>query len=93
MKPKSPRLRPQLLSCVLALLASACSTVQPQPTPPAVVECPKLPPLPQAARQPPTPPECSPTCADGLSKLLDSMLQSLTPAVAPAEPASGTVTK
>jgi hypothetical protein len=68
---------PMLL--LLTALLCACATSMPPPSPAAV------PPLPKEARQPPTPPLCSPSCSEALRIELER-LHSLLTSVAPPEP-------
>lgn len=91
MKPNArpSRLAPML--SMLLLLLSACAGDSPLLQPIPAVAIPLIPPLPPAARQPPTPPECSPSCSAGLTRLRESLLGSLTSAGSPAAPASGPI--
>lgn len=85
--------RPALMLAVLALLLTACAA-PPTPTlPPSVVAPPRIPPLPQAARQPPAPAWCSPTCSAALTRERENWLQRLTLPMPPASPASGPMTR
>ena len=77
-----PNLRGVTLS-LLALLLTACSSVS-QPLSPQPVEPARIPPLPQAARQPNPPPICSLSCNAGLTKLREELARSLTSPDAPA---------
>lgn len=81
MKP-GPKWQPPALTLIAcALLLSGCAA--PKPPPPVVVTPPRIPPLPQEAKQPEPPPICRPTCSSGLAKLLESWLNSRT---SPASP-------
>jgi len=73
MLPRKPPMQRVLMLTLPALLLSACASV-PLPPPPAVVPPPRIPELPQEARQRPRPPICLPSCPAGLQRLLDSML-------------------
>jgi len=75
------------LLLLLALL-TGCAHDSPRPKP---VDAPAIPPLPVAARQPPTPAECQPTCSGALSMLLDSMQPKRTGAASPGLRASGAI--
>lgn len=84
----SPALRaPALMmtAALLMLLAAGCSTplasLRPDPVAPA-----RIPPLPEAARQPPAPALCSPSCSKGLSTLLESWQKLLTAPASPVTP-------
>jgi len=63
-----------LMLAALLLLLMACAT---QP-PPVVVPPPTIQPLPQAARQPPVPAICSPTCSAALEIELRRLQRKLT---------------
>lgn len=63
------------------------------PLQPSVVPPPRIPPLPQVARQPKTPELCLPTCSAGLTRLRDSLLQSPKSAASQALPASAPMTR
>lgn len=52
-----------------------------------------VPPLPQEARQPATPSECSPTCSIGLTRERESWLTTPTAPASPALPASAPTTR
>lgn len=92
MLPK-PNLRVIALTQLLLIaLLSACAT-PPAPLPPVVVPPPEIPALPQAARQPPTPPWCLPTCSDGWRREVESWQRSLMSVASPAEPASAPATR
>ena len=73
---------------LLVLLVTACATPSPPPAP-VVVQPARIPPLPQEARQPTPPSDCSPTCSAGLTRLRSELQNMLTPPAPPAEPASG----
>lgn len=85
--PLTPRLKLRTLPALLSpMLLAGCWNA----TAPLAVAVPP-PPLPQEARQPASPPLCSPTCSAGLAKLLDSLLQPPTGPglrVPPAKPAT-----
>lgn len=82
------RFRPlPLTALLLTLLLAACGT-PPAPLPPVAVQPARVPPLPQAARQPPIPPICWPTCLEGLTRERGSWQLLLTPPEPPASPAS-----
>lgn len=72
---------------LLTLLLSACGT-PPAPLPPVVVQPAVVPPLPEAARQPPIPPICSPTCLENWSKRVERLRTKLTGAEPQDSPAS-----
>lgn len=86
-----PPLRWLTLLLLLALLVG-CATPRP-PLPPVVVPPPAIPPLPQAARQPPTPDWCLPTCLEGWKREVETWQRSLNSAVPPATPASRPTTR
>jgi len=79
-------------AALLMLLAAGCSTplatLPPEPVAPA-----RIPPLPEAARQPPAPALCSPSCSKGLSTLLESWQRLLTSPVLPETPVVPTSTR
>jgi hypothetical protein len=84
-------LRLLALSLLPALLI-ACAAPPSAPPPPAEVQCQRIQPMPQAARQPPTPEWCSPTCLHGWNREVET-LRALLDSVAPPAPsasASGT---
>ncbi len=82
------RFRPlPLTALLLTSLLAACGT-PPAPLPPAVVQPARVPPLPQAARQPPIPPICSPTCLENWSKRVENLRRKLDGAETPDLPAS-----
>ena len=81
------RNKPKRRALALMLLLMLCAGCASAPQRTVVVPAPVLP-LPQEARQPPTPGICQPTCSEGLGKLLDNLLPSPTPAASPARPAS-----
>lgn len=64
-----------------------CETSTPAPSRSAV------PPLPKEARQPPAPPECSPTCSQALNVELERLAEWLTNVAPPAPPASAPTTR
>ena len=66
----------KLTLLALVMLLTSCGVV-PKPSPPSavVIKPPQIPPLPQEAKQPPTPELCSPTCSDGLRRRLESWLR------------------
>ena len=88
-----PKPNTLLMLAPLALLLTACASKSPlSPVPPAPVLVSRqvtLPALPASARQPQTPPECSPTCLQALTIERERWLSLLTPPKAPALPASG----
>lgn len=69
------------IAMLLPLLLSACAALSPPSSP-------RVPPLPQEARQPPTPAWCAPTCSSALTSDYEALQSSLTGAVPPALPAS-----
>ncbi len=73
-----------LMLLVLVLLFGGCGTAPPRLV---AVQAP-VPPLPQEARQPETPPWCQPTCSAALARLLDGLLKPQTPAGQPDKPVS-----
>lgn len=75
------------LLAALVLLLTACVT-----QPPAPPQGLRPPPLPAIARQPPTPPECTPTCSDALSSELESWQSMLTQPAPQGRPASAPTT-
>jgi len=79
------------LSLLPALLI-ACAAPPSEPPPPAEVQCQRIPPMPQAARQPATPDWCSPTCLHGWNAEVESLRALLESAarLAPSASASGT---
>lgn len=91
MKPNDLRPVPVLVLLPLLMLAG-CSWLQPgPPPPPVVVSWPRVQPLPQAARQPPIPPFCQPTCSERLSSDFEIWRARLTNEAAPvgsAKPAT-----
>ena len=79
---------------LLMLLLAGCASVSSTSSPPPVVIPPaQIPRLGQAARQPPTPAWCSPTCSAGASREFDSWLSSPTSAAPPASAASASTTR
>jgi len=76
-----------LIALLPMLLLSACGT-PPVASPPVAVQPARVPPLPQAARQPPMPSICSPTCLEGLTRERGSWQQLLTQPEPLASPAS-----
>ena len=93
MKPLESRtLRVSLtLACVM-LISGCASLCTPYASPAAPPEPPQVQPLPQAARQPPLPEICSPTCKEGLTTLRTNLLTDLIGPTSPEKPASGSVT-
>lgn len=85
LKSRPPALVPMLL--LPLLLVAGCASPR-LPLPPAVVAPPRIPPLPQEARQPPTPAWCSPTCSDGWRREAETWQSLLTRAAGPGQPAS-----
>jgi hypothetical protein len=77
--------------CALIVLLPACRTL-PQQLPSEPVKPAQAPKLAPEARQPKTPPECSPTCLDALTRERESWQKSLTKAGLPARPASAPTT-
>ena len=73
-----------LLLLPLLTLASGCATNSP---PSVAVDSPRIPPLPEAARQPTPPKECSPTCSEALTKRRKESLDTLMKLESPAVPA------
>jgi hypothetical protein len=86
---KSPLfVRLALLTVPLALLLlSGCAT-PPAPPLPLPVKPAQMPQLPGYAKQPPMPPECSPTCERNLTSVRESWLARLMTPTLPAPPAS-----
>ena len=80
---KRPAWLPMLPLLLLSAMFCACSSTQYVASP-----CPLVPPLPPEALQPPTPPDCSPSCSSALTTELRSWRQLLTSAALPAQPAS-----
>lgn len=80
-----------LMLLPLLVLLVACATPR-EPLPPVVVAPPEIPPLPQAARQPPTLDLCSPTCSEAWRKLVQRSQQRLTDAASPERPAPAPTT-
>lgn len=81
------------LSWLLLPLVGCSSASPPYSPPPEIVRPPAIPRLPPAARQPTTPPECSPTCSAAASSAFDAWLQSPTSAAPPELRASGPTTR
>lgn len=73
-----------LASCAPLLISCGHGSPLSRPVP-----GPGIPPLPVVARQPPAPPECSPTCSANASTEFESWLSSPTNPAPPAKPASG----
>lgn len=89
--PKTRNSRPSVLLLLLLLtLASGCATNSPLRAPDAV---PLIPPLSAAARQPPPPKICTPTCSDGLTRLRTELLDTLAKPQPQAAPASAATTR
>ena len=95
-KPTKPKTRPFLttsaaLALLLLWLLAGCET---QPTQPPIVPAKpvRLAPLPSYARQPAMPPECLPTCLDGLTKERESWQTRLIGPISPGGLASGNST-
>ena len=82
-----------MLLPVLIALLTACAAPPQQPPPPVAVQCQRIPPMPAAARQPPTPAWCSPTCSDVLEADFRNWETLLMRAASQAAPASGTGTR
>lgn len=78
-----------LPSVALLTLLTSCATQLPTPT---VDATPRVPPLPQEARQPPANPICDPTCFERLIADYELWLKKLTDAAPPAQPASAPTT-
>ncbi len=81
--------RPNALLTLAALLPllTACAA-PPRALPPASVQAPTIPPLPQSARQPTPAPLCSPSCLQTWNSAAEQWQSLLMNAVPPAKPAS-----
>jgi len=86
MKRNANKAATRLLVLVSAWLLSGCAA----PSPARVSS--SIPPLPAQARQPPTPPECVPSCSTKLIADYERLRQSLTSAGPPEQPASSPTT-
>ena len=80
--------RPALALMLLAplLLVQGCAT-PPAPLPPAVVDCPVVPPLSPLARQAPKPDLCSPTCSENWRNAVEGWRLRLMSPASPGMPA------
>lgn len=74
-----------MLAALLPLL-TACAA-PPKPLPPATVQAPTIPPLPQSAKQPTPAPLCLPNCLQAWNSEAEQWRNSLTSAVQPGKPA------
>ena len=87
-----PKPNAKLTALLPLLLLTACASNSPlSPAPQAPVLVSRqvtLPPLPESARQPQTPPECLPTCSNALMTERERWLILLTAPTPPALPAS-----
>lgn len=92
MPPRKQRAPRVLTPIALALLLAACATPPKPPPRPVVIQPPAIPPLPSAARQPPAPDWCLPTCSAGLTTRRANWQQRLTPPAPQASPASAPMT-
>lgn len=81
-----------VLLSMLLLLVTACDSMS-TTSPPLRVQPPAIQPLAANARQAPPPPECSPTCLEGLTRARKSTHEKLTQAAAPASSASAATTR
>lgn len=79
------KMRAAILSA-LVLSATGCAQTSTVTAPPP--EPPRIPTLPEQAKQPPLPSMCSPTCSSGLMKLRESWRQRLTSPTQPGPLAS-----
>ena len=75
MKHANKPIRPRLMLWPLLLSLASCAHDSPLLRP---VQGPSIPPLPAEARAPETPPECLPTCLQGLTTERESWLDTLT---------------
>ena len=82
----------QLIALLVLLWLSGCAT-PPAPLPSLPVRSVQIPPLPLYAKQPPMPPECSPTCETNLTSVRESWLARLMMPTLPETPAPGSTTK
>lgn len=87
--PAKKRIRPWLPLVTLLLLASGCAHNSPH----LPETAPDIPVLPQEARQPKPPPECSPSCSEGLTRLRSEWLDMLMKLGSPEPPASAPTTR
>ena len=87
--PKPNTLLTALLPLLLLTACASSSQLSPVPQAPVLVSRQvTLPALPASARQPQTPPECSPTCSNALMTERERWLILLTAPTPPALPAS-----
>ena len=87
MKPKRNSMLSALMLSALVMSVTGCASNSQPSNPPAVVEPPAIPSLPQSARQSPLPSFCSPTCLQALTTLRESwqkLLIEVTPQDLPA---------
>lgn len=82
-----------LVLALLPALLIACASPPSEPPPRAEVQCQRIPPMPQAARQPSTPDWCSPTCLHGWNREVETLRALLESAAPPAPSASGNGTR